>query len=226
MCRKVVLAIFVGVMISGISFAEEKEKKASFTISQGMLHYKAANDSAKVDGETTKVKTTEVATFSTPMELSATIDKVVIYLYPTQPASAFGLGYYVMTNLETGVFLGLNSKDVNNPKNKTQATDVSLYGIYYLELKGCSLELRGSLGMSKSTSEQTFINGTVESTSKTNESGTSIDIGVDHVLPLTDNFAYVAGIGYSMSNSEEKETKTKLSSSTLTLNLATVRVIF
>lgn len=228
MFRRVTLVLLAGMMISGIAFGEdkEKEKKASFTLSQGTLHYTAMNESTKLDGETTKVKTTEVATFSTPMELAATFDKVVIYLYPTAPASAFGLGYYVMPNIEAGVSLGLNSKNVDEPKTKIQTTDVALYGIYYLELGGCSLEMRGSLAMSKTTSEETIINGTVNSTSKTNVSGTGVEIGVDHVLPLTDNFAYVAGIAYGIANSKEKETDAKFSSSTLVLNLATFRVIF
>lgn len=220
------LIVPVGLLFSVNGFAEN----AKFQMDQGVFKWTQTSSEKKPDGGTTEKKKTDAfETMPNSLKLKATWNNMAFYLYPTKDSAPFGLGYFVMPELEVIVNLGMDSNKVDKPKSESTDTAYSLGAKYALSLGTCTVEFPVSFGMSsgKNTVTTTDTAG-VSTETKVTSAGSSYGIGATYIMSLADNFAWMAGVSY-VGNADESKTgtaKTKTTSTALALNLTTFRVKF
>ncbi|MBP9706019.1 MAG: hypothetical protein KBD78_00140 [Oligoflexales bacterium] len=219
--RSVVLGSFL------FSASQAFSLEPAFQIQQGVLSHKSmtTKDKPKV-GATTTDKSTEMATMGNSLRISATTENMAFYVYPTDSSVPFGVGYYVMPELEVGLNISLNSTDNDNEDNTTDSdSTTNSYGPYlkyYLNNLGpANVELDFGINMGTEKASTNSVD-TSDATSM------EIFFAATAFMPIAKNLHYGVGLGYSTTTTEKKITgaESDVTETSLNLNLATLRFNF
>jgi hypothetical protein len=219
-------------VVFALGFSSAALADMGFEAGQSVLTWSSETVKTKPNGGTeSEEKTTTLSTMDDSLYLKATVDSLSFTVYPTMEDTPFAISYYVMKELEVGLNLSLDTKEVDKDGGDAKDTEESennfgLFAVYYLEAGPGSLEI--DLGFdSATTSSEEPEEGKSEKT-KTEISSTKIGLGLNYVFPISKNFHYVGGLNYDMITGEisKPEPKVETNVSTLALNLASFRWVW
>lgn len=220
----------VGVAALVGSSAMAGEGGLTIQVNHKVLTYSSSTTKTDVGGTSTDEKTTEVATYPGDLTVLLGFNNWAVYLYPGQEGRAIGAGYMVMPELEVGVNLGVNSKNIDKPKTETADNNYGIYGIYYLNMGKPSLEIGLNIDSISSNEKADETEDGVDNAVDTlKTSGMSYGLNVDYILPVAGAFSYFAGLNYSLSNTKDTTTAgtdEKVTDSSLAVTLAGARFDF
>jgi hypothetical protein len=188
-----------------------------YMVQQTALHYVATTEKV---GSADADKNYYLVTMPNSLLLSATIDKIAIYLAPTQEGSMFGGGYYVLPALEVGANLSLAMAKGDVPK--ATANKFGPYATYYVEASGLQVELTYALTYMTDKSEKVELGKTTTLES----SGLSNSVAAMIFVPLGKDFLYGAGASYAMDSMKAKESDVKTETTLAQVHLAAFRANF
>ncbi len=204
------------------------ESSVKFTLVQPILNYESSSDKTTPDvGASSKTETTSLGMPANATELWIQHGQTMLYLYPAAN-DYFGISRLMMNDtLEVGANIGINDLKVKDG-NETSATKFGLFAYYYVNAGPVILEPNLAFNIISDKSETvTAATATAPAgTSKTNNAGTEINLGVNVVYALDSRLDYVGGLTYNMTNMEEKESKTEMESSSFSIMLSSLRLKF
>ncbi len=224
------VALVSGFMASS-AFAQSEtgsptgQSGATFWIDHNVLTW--SSDKAKPE---TGNKVEETALQTTPDDVVIGIfwKNFGLYVQPNNAGGAVGLSLFPQKEIEVGVLLGLDQRDVKDGEERKSHT-VGLFGKYYMELDSVStLEFAAKYWMSQTEIETP--NATTGGQDKSDAKSNTFEIGVQYAYQVANHFHVIPGIFFHTGSSEDDPAgvapKSEEDYSGITLNLAHFRYVF